>query len=54
MKKISEKTLREKIRNSLRETLNEEDIKSYNPMNVGIYDQPIRELEPEEIDEEEK
>ena len=54
MKKISEKTLREKIRNSLRETLNEEDIKSYNPMNVGIYDQPIRELEPEEIDEEEE
>lgn len=48
MNGIKEKDLREKIRKALSKVISEEDIKNYNPQNMGIYDQPIGSFEPDE------
>jgi len=48
MNAIREKELRKKIREALSKILSEEDIRNYNPENLGIYDQPIETLDTED------
>lgn len=50
MNAITEKHLRSKIRLALQRLLKEEDIRNYNPENMGIYDQPIESLDSEDLE----
>lgn len=49
MKAITEKSLRERVRLAIKSLMSEDDIKNFDPPNMGIYDQPIGSLDSEEM-----